>query len=71
MAAKLFDADRDRRIPREEGPNSPSTAKVVLGAARRYGLDFERLPEQKKLQYQAGLIHFTRLRQSLLEEYGL
>ena len=70
MAAKLFDATRDRRIPRGEGAKSPPTAKAVLGTARRYGLDFERLPEQKKLQYQAGLIHFTRLRQALLEEYG-
>ncbi len=70
MAAKLFEANRDRRIPRDEGAKSPPTVKVVLGAARRYGLDFERLPDQKKLQYQAGLIHFTRLRQALLEEYG-
>ena len=70
MAAKLFEVDRDRRIPREEGAKSPPTAKAVLGTARRYGLDFERLPDQKKLQYQAGLIHFTRLRQALLEEYG-
>ena len=70
MAAKLFEETRDRRIPRGEGVKSPPTAKAVLGTARRYGLDFERLPEQKKLQYQAGLIHFTRLRQALLEEYG-
>jgi hypothetical protein len=71
MAAKLFEATRDRRIPRPvEGVESPPIAKVVLGAARRYGLDFERQPEQKRLQYEAGLIHFTRLRQALLEEYG-
>lgn len=41
MAAKLFDATRDRRIPRDEGVKSPPTAKAVLGTARRYGLDFE------------------------------
>ncbi len=41
-----------------------------MGTARRYGLDFESLPDRKKLQYQAGLIHFTRLRQALLDEYG-
>lgn len=70
LAAKLFDETRARRISRGEGVKSPPTAKAVLGTARRYGLDFERLPEQKKLQYQAGLIHFTRLRQALLEEYG-
>lgn len=70
MAAKLFEADRDRRIPRPADVKSPTALKAVLGTARRYGLDFERLPDQKKLQYQAGLIHFTRLRQALLEEYG-
>jgi len=72
IAAKLFEANRDRRIPRApEGVKSPPTEKAVLGTAHRYGLDFGRLPEQKRLQYQAGLIHFTRLRQALLDEYGL
>ena len=59
------------RIPNaDENVKSPSAAKAVVGTARRYGLDFESLPERKRLQYQAGLIHFTRLRQALLEEYG-
>jgi len=72
IAAKLFEANRDRRIPRApEGVKSPPTEKAVLGTAHRYGLDFGSLPEQKRLQYQAGLIHFTRLRQALLDEYGL
>jgi hypothetical protein len=71
IAVKLFEPNRDRRIPRAvEGVKSPITEKAFLGAARRYGLDFESQPEQKKLQYQAGLIHFTRLRQALLDEYG-
>jgi hypothetical protein len=71
IAAKLFDATRDRRIPLPEvGGKSPSTVKAVLDTARRYSLDFDSLPAQKKLQYQAGLIHFTRLRQALLDEYG-
>ena len=71
MASKLFESTRDRRIPNaDENVKSPSAEKAVLGTARRYGLDFESLPVQKKLQYQAGLIHFTRLRQALLDEYG-
>jgi hypothetical protein len=71
MASKLFDNTRDRRIPNaDQKVKSPSAAKAVLDTARRYGLDFERLPDRKRLQYQAGLIHFTRLRQALLDEYG-
>jgi hypothetical protein len=71
MASKLFESTRDRRIPNaDENVKSPSTTKAVAGTARRYGLDFESLPDQKRLQYLAGLIHFTRLRQALLEEYG-
>lgn len=71
IASKLFESERDRRIPNaDENVKSPSAAKAVLGTARRYGLDFESLPDRKRIQYQAGLIHFTRLRQALLEEYG-
>jgi hypothetical protein len=72
MASQLFGSTRDRETPSAgEGANLPPAAKAVLGTAQRYGLDFERLPVQKKLQYQAGLIHFTRLREALLDEYGL
>lgn len=66
MAVKLFDCEATRR----PAADSPATA-AVLTTARRYGLNFDSLPTQKRLQYQAGLIHFTRLRQTLLEEYGL
>ena len=72
IAAKQLGAPRDRRIPiAAEGVKSRPTEKAVLSTANRYGLDLERLPLQKMLQYQAGLIHFTRLRQALLDEYGL
>jgi hypothetical protein len=67
MAEKLFDASPSRKAAVE----SPAAKKAVLGTARRYGLDLESLPIQKQIQYQAGLVHFTRLRQSLLDEYGL
>jgi hypothetical protein len=71
IAAKLFGAPRDRRIPVRESVKSIPAAKAVLHTARRYGLEFERLPLQKRYQYQAALIHFSRLREALLEEYGL
>ncbi|HZC45528.1 MAG TPA: hypothetical protein VE243_03575 [Candidatus Acidoferrum sp.] len=72
MAAKLFDNVRARRIAAsgDERLESPAAAMAVLGLARRYGLDLENLPSPKRRQYQAGLIHFTRLRQALLDEYG-
>ncbi len=73
LASQLFGSTRDRQTPKaaEDIKSPPPAAKAVLGTARRYGLDFQRLPVQKKLQYQAGLIHFTRLREALLDEYGL
>lgn len=72
MASQLFASTRDRETPSAgQGTKLPPAAKAVLGTAQRYGLDFESLPVQKKLQYQAGLIHFTRLREALLDEYGL
>jgi len=73
MALQLFGSTHDREISSaSEGVKSvPPAAKAVLGTAQRYGLDFESLPVRKRLQYQAGLIHFTRLREALLDEYGL
>ncbi len=69
LAVKLFDMGAARRTA--AGLAESPAAEAVLGTARRYGLDFDSQPLQKRLQYQAGLIHFTRLRQTLLEEYGL
>jgi hypothetical protein len=66
MAVKAF----ENRASRRTSADSPAAA-VARATARRYGLDLDSLPIQKRLQYQAGLIHFTRLRQTLLEEYGL
>jgi hypothetical protein len=66
MAVKAFGNGPARRA----SADSPAAA-IVRATARRYGLDFSALPTQMRLQYQAGLIHFTRLRQTLLEEYGL
>jgi len=74
IAAKLFEptpAPRKILASADERTESPAAAKAVLATARRYGLDFEKLPVQKRLQYQAGLVHYTRLRQALLDEYGM
>ncbi len=73
MAVKLFESAPPRKMHSgvDERRESPTAAKAVGGFARRYGLDLESLPVQQRLQYQAGLIHFTRLRQALIEEFGL
>jgi hypothetical protein len=73
MAVKLFESAPPRKMPSsiDERAESPAAAKAVMASARRYGLDFESLPVQQRLQYQAGLVHFTQLRQALLHEYGL
>src|SRR5208282_2472187 len=73
LAAKLFDAAPARKIATsaDERAESHATASAMRGLARRYGLDLERLRLEQRLQYQAGLVHFTKLRQALLDEYGL
>jgi len=73
MAVKLFESAAPRKMNScvDERMQLQVAAKTVVGTARRYGLDLENLPLQQRLQYQAGLVHFTRLRQALLEEYGL
>jgi hypothetical protein len=70
MAAQLFEDAPARKISRESRAASPAAVKTVVSTARRYGLDLKMLPLQQRLQYQAGLIHMTKLRQALLEEYG-
>ncbi|HEY9157728.1 hypothetical protein [Candidatus Binatus sp.] len=65
-----------REIERE----TKQTAGHRLGSAtraaaddfwRQTGLDRARLSTEQKVQYQAGSIHFTRLRQALLDQYGI
>ncbi len=71
MAAQLFEGPPARKISSMDGRNaSPAAVKTVVSTARRYGLDLKSLPLQQRLQYQAGLVHMTKLRQALLEEYG-
>ena len=73
MAAKLFDAASARKIVASADQRivSSAAANAVVDTARRYGVDLKSIPMQKRLQYQAGLIHFSRLRQALLDEYDL
>ncbi len=73
IAAKLFDVPAAPKNPAKanERLESAAAAKAVAALARRYGLDLGTLPIQKRFQYQAGLVHFTRLRQAIFEEYGL
>lgn len=72
LAARLFDAEPDGKIAAsaEQRVEFPAAAGTVVGTALRYGLDLESLPVQKRLQYEAGLVYFTKLRQALLDEYG-
>ena len=73
MAAQLFEVGSRRKASAsaEQHIESSPAAKAVAATARRYGLNLGSLSIQKMLQYQAGLVHFTRLRQALLDEYGL
>jgi hypothetical protein len=73
IAAKLFEPAAASKIlaSADERTESPAAAMAVRATARRYGLDLEKLSVQKRLQYHAGLVHYTRLRQALLDEYGM
>ncbi|SRR5271166_5141565 len=73
MAAKLFDEASARKAAASANPRLPASdaTQTVVRTARRYGLDLESVPIQKRLQYEGGIVHFIRLRQALLDEYGL
>jgi len=61
-ALKLF--------PDVEGETVETMRAAALKYVRRqYGLDLANLPTQKRIQYQAALTHFTKLREALLHEY--
>jgi hypothetical protein len=55
----------------EQRRKSASRAAALDYVRRQYGLDLESQSTQKKIQYQAGLIHFTKLREALLHQYGI
>ena len=72
MAERLFDPGSVRKTSRsaDQRAEPEGASKLIVGTARRYGVDLLKQPLQKRLQYQAGLIHFTKLRQALLDEYA-
>ncbi|MBF6567796.1 MAG: hypothetical protein IVW54_02845 [Candidatus Binataceae bacterium] len=70
-ARELFEAGDPRRM--KSAPfDVRSFEKAMKYVAERYGLKFNaRFSNDKKLQCLAALIHYTRLRQALLDEYGI
>lgn len=72
VAEKLFRKlarETNRTIP--EHRESAARATAISYIRRRYGLDTAGLSTQKQVQYQAALIHFTKLREALLHQYGI
>jgi hypothetical protein len=55
----------------EQRLKSATLAAAFDYVHRQYGLDLASLSTQKKLQYQAAVIHFTKLREALLHQYDI
>jgi|HubBroStandDraft_1064217.scaffolds.fasta_scaffold161675_1 hypothetical protein len=72
-AMKLFGRKvRRERVEPAKRQLSPEKLSAAISYVRpRYGFDLESVSSQKRVQYQAGLIHFTKLREALLVEYGI
>lgn len=72
IARKLFrESEREPILPDEQTRKSATRATALGYVRHRYGLDLANLPTQKQIQYQAALIHFTKLRQALLQQYDI
>ena len=54
-----------------KGQNHPPPRKRCSAPRSAMASISNACQSRKRLQYQAGLIHFTRLREALLDEYGL
>jgi len=71
-ALKLFPEIESETVETNEQRLKSSTPAAALKYVRRqYGLDLASLSTQKKIQYQAALTHFTKLREALLHEYSI
>jgi hypothetical protein len=71
-ALKLFrDMERGPIDSAKQRLRSATRAAAFDYVPRQYGLDLAGLSAQKQGQYKAALIHFTRLRQALLYQYGI
>ncbi len=71
-ALKLFPEIESETVETNEQRLKSSTPAAALKYVRRqYGLDLASLSAQKRIQYQAALTHFTKLREALLHEYDI
>lgn len=72
QARALFDQRGKARGANDRELSGLPFEKAVKYVAMRYGLDFRaQFSTEKKLQCLVALIHYTKLRQALLEEYGI
>jgi hypothetical protein len=54
------------------GSVGSSSSTILKYLAKQYGLSFEqKLPGSQKVQYLAGLLHYTKLREALRDEFDL
>ncbi|HTW89468.1 MAG TPA: hypothetical protein VMD75_15840 [Candidatus Binataceae bacterium] len=71
-ARKIFNIGQAGSGSRGQEAAAAPFEKAVRYVAKRYGLNFSaEFSTEKKLQCLAALIHYTKLRQALLEEYDL
>ncbi len=80
VSLAMYPHDAAVKFFREIERATTETAEQRLGSAaraaagdfwRQTGLDRASLSTEQKLEYQAGSIHFTKLRQALLHQYGI
>lgn len=72
IALELFHEIEPETLETAQRRLKSATRAAALDYVRRqYGLDLASLSTQKKAQYQAGLIHFTKLREALLHQFSI
>jgi hypothetical protein len=70
MARRLF--GEGTRKKGESGPDNVQGEKLLRYFSTQYDLTFDRkLPYDKQLQYMSGVLHYTRLREALHQEFGI
>ncbi|HUA32923.1 MAG TPA: hypothetical protein VMA09_04915 [Candidatus Binataceae bacterium] len=70
MARKMFPQSRRSTRPTNLDVNGHSA--VIDYLAKQYGLSFDdKMSVSQKFQYMAGLLHYTRLREALRNEFDL
>ena len=70
-AVKLFPEIESETVETGQPLKSSTSAAALKYVRRQYGLDLASLSAQKRIQYQAALTHFTKLREALLHEYDI